>query len=345
MRIVAFDAKEFLRSKCDVEGKKLITFYSPLGIGVEIQDKLRFKEAYLAAIKDLKSDFNMADERKVYDSKTVRDLMPLRKAIPFCDRLIQKVQGEIERIYFSYIILPSKIIPSVEVGGFGGPKYTVSSADFLRNVGPSFSYITAWNYFGLSRSVEEVHIDSFRSKKTTAWTDLLMSCTPKIFAHGDECNPYISLADMIAFMTDKKLYDKKAKLAPENLTDVWASYGFAVETHFLDINVISKYKWINDELIDYTNYIARPILFIYGQDLPKLQERLKETPKYSALVNYACDHEGCIHGLDLQQDFKKVKDGDIIIYVGASAQKTVQSIQDIYNVEVYSLKEFVDRKK
>jgi hypothetical protein len=50
-------------------------------------------------------------------------------------------------------------------------------------------------------------VDGFRGKITYAWEDLLSKTSPVVYPHGDECNVFISTADMIASLTDKKLYD------------------------------------------------------------------------------------------------------------------------------------------
>lgn len=94
---------------------------------------------------------------------------------------------------------------------------------------------------------------------------------PRIFPHGDECNPYIMVADIIAYLTDSKLYIQKLKLEPPSLQKVWEPYGFQTETHFLDVSSVAKYRWYSDDPIDLTPYLARPLVFLLVDELEKLQ--------------------------------------------------------------------------
>jgi hypothetical protein len=104
-------------------------------------------------------------------------------------------------------------------------------------------------------------LHNFSSKLTTAWQDLTDHIAPRIFPKGDECNPLISVADMFAYLTDKKLWDAKLWLEPDNIANVWADYDFEVEVRFLDENVLSKYRWFSQEPINTVNYLVRPMIF------------------------------------------------------------------------------------
>jgi hypothetical protein len=341
MRVVAFDSKEFQRSKRDADGKPEVKFYSPLGVGVSIGDIDAFNETYVDAISELKQNFGIADERHVFDSMTIHGMLGLKKALPFCDKLIQAVKTHIDEIFVSYVILPPKDVPAVEVGGYGCPAYSIPTHKFLRDVNPYFAYVTAWAYFGKSRESAAVYIDNFRSKPTPAWDDLTAICSPRIYARGDECNPSISIADMIAFMTDKKMFIRKMRLTPDNVCEVWETYGFNVESHFLDSRVLSKFKWVSDKLLNNSKYLAHPITWILGQNVSRIQEKLSDVPEYSVLINRAHASDGYVEGLNPDTDFASIRDGDTILYIGDASRRVAKSFKDIWDVRVASFRDYV----
>lgn len=388
MTVIAFDSKDFERRRLiqdiDTETKEPVlkeetTFFSPLGVGVKFKNVGTFKKIYLKRIQELVEEFQVSHKRVVYDSYSLKEELSHRKAIPFCDNLIYKLRHYIDSIFFAYVILPPDKFPTVEVGGFKSPSREIKSAVFLRNLAPMFSYITAWAYFGFHRyEKDELHLDSFNSKQTYAWADLTAIAKPTIFPHGDECNPHIAIADIIAYLTDAKLYNQKLKLQPEDLQRIWEQYGFQVETRYLDINTFSKYRWHSDDLIDITPYLARPIVFLLVDELEKLQptsspnQEESEEPKTSspavedsseekrfrklvrrmepwyAATAYACNKGGAAQLFNYYIDRTKVKDGDTMVYIGNKSKEMAESFSHMLDIEVLSAKEVrkaVNREK
>ena len=97
-----------------------------------------------------------------------------------------------------------------------------------------FSYLTAlsyvWKHQGSNFGDLEMHIDSF---KTYQGLEHHKECGPiKIFYRGDECDPFISCADIIAFLVDDMLYAQKLRLSPNGIKDVLKPYGFDTTVHF-----------------------------------------------------------------------------------------------------------------
>jgi hypothetical protein len=247
----------------------------------------------------------------------------------------------------------------MKVGGYKCPEEEIPSQDFLRKLGPMFSYIVAWAYFGLPRDVSSVHVDGFVSKWTPAWNDLSRIQGLKIFPHGDECNALINAADIIAFLTDAKLYANFKKLLPDEIKAVWSNYSFKTDVRFLDDFIASKYTWKSQEHIDTSSHLARPMIFLLVDQLEKLAlsepgtEALEEQPKFremirkmepwGAAVTYALQRGGGVQSYGGTIDANKVKDGDILVYVGGDSKKAAEALADVYDVEVLSAKEL--RKK
>lgn len=170
---------------------------------------------------------------------------------------------------------------------------------------------------------------------TTAWRDLSEFPHLKIYPRGDECNEFIAIADMIAYLTEKKLWDAKLFLKPESVEKVWEKYKFAVELRFHDKNTLSKMRWFSQEHIDTTNFFVRPMVFIdvEGISISRL------TRARVSVATYACSKGGAFLGFDEYIDPDKVRDGDIYVYAGEQAKKRAISFKDMFDIQIYSIRE------
>jgi len=380
--VVAFDAKDFDRPKFllvpdpDNPGKmkrQNTGFYSPLGLGVLYKDSENFVKTYVDETRSLSDSFNLPLGLPIYCSTVVKNQLGLRKAIPFCDQLVKKITKFIDLIHVSYVILPPKEIESVSVGGDRCPVEEVQTSKFLRILCHMFSYISAWNFLGKRRDEEfDLLLDSFVSKYTPAWYDLIGRIKPKVFQHGDECNPFISCADLFAFLTDAKLYSNKLRLEPDNVKEVWKDHDFEVETRFLDEKILSKYKWVRQDHIDIKDYIVHPVVFLLVDEIEKLgvsreitvpdsrgvyteveltakprkfHEVIRKMEPYYAAIKYAFQLGGSMQFYDRYIDSDKVRDGDVLIYIGQDSSRIAKTYLDIFDVEIMSAKELRNKMR
>jgi len=342
MPTIGFDSKDFKRAKID-EGGKRITFYSPLGVGVKTNDLVELRKKTVEKTSELSKSFGLGKTQAIHCSNSLVRRIGHRKATPFFDQLLKGLEEFIDAIFFSYVILPPKDNPTVEVGGYRCPRVKMETMDFLRAISSSFSYITAWSYCGRHREHDcSMFIDSFSGKETTAWDDL-KQYDFRVFPRGDECNVIISLADIFAYLTEKKLWDSKQWLLPQPIEEIWGSYGFNVETRFLDDKVLSKIQWYSDEPIEIEPFLAHPIVFL---DLSEINmKRFIQFDLYCDLVTYAFRKEGSIQGFDINLDSKRVKDGDVYVYAGEDAHNRAKMFEDMYDIEAYSVKEIRQKIK
>jgi hypothetical protein len=390
--LLAFDSKDFLRRKI-YQGLDPLTnapylvkedsYYSPLGVGAQVTNNEEFKTKCLSTIAELSTEFQLPQKKLMYDSSYLRKALSHKIAIPFCDKLITKLKEYIEFIHITYVVMPPDKYPLVKVGGYKAPAYEIKSAEFLRNLQPMFSYLSAWSYFALPRtSNPEIILDGFSSKRTHAWNTLINKTKPKIFPHGDECNINIMIADIIAYLTDAKLYTQKKGLRKENIQEIWQPYGISVDSHYLDFFGVPQYGWHSEDQIGIAPYLARPMIFLIVDDLTKLQLRAqtetapinpetgnesddeppeivpKEEKSFRELIKqlepwfnvtaYAYYKGGAAQLFNLQIDMPKVQDGDTIVYIGSKAKELAEGITHIQDVEVLSAKEVrknVNRQK
>lgn len=337
---IGFDSKDFKRAKL-VGEKKEILFYSPLGIGVKVDDRESLRERISDKTNEFNKSFKNPRPKAIHCSSSLVHDLGHRKATPFIDNLVKSLEDLIDSVFISYIILPPKDIPEIQVGGLNCPRQKIRTMNFLRTVATQFSYITAWSYCGRHKETNELHIDSFSGKETTAWEDL-RAHDFNVVPRGDECNELICLADLVAYLTDKKLWDNKKWLEPHSLEEVWESYDFQVETRFLDKNVLSKIQWFSDNQINFEQYLVHPLVFLYLDEIN--MKKFIGSTSYCDMASYAFRKKGGIQGYDPNLDFNKITNGDIFVYAGKNAQSHAEMLNDMFDIEIYTVKELRQKK-
>ena len=80
--MLAFDSKDFLRRKLVYElnpetkepfNTEETSFYTPLGVGVEFNDTVAFREVCIKRVQELVTQFNLSQKRLLYDSYSLRE--------------------------------------------------------------------------------------------------------------------------------------------------------------------------------------------------------------------------------------------------------------------------------
>ncbi|ABK77239.1 conserved hypothetical protein [Cenarchaeum symbiosum A] len=271
MTIVGFDSKQFTRGKtqyASAMGKdyRYHGFNTQLGVGVSTEQPERFVEEYVSLNEKLKEGFGISRNALFFSSRHLENSLGVSKAASFADQLIAGMQEHIKSVHFSYVILSRSSLPRIMVGGLQHYKKIMPTDAFIDNLGPMFSYLTAHSFLWMRgyKNAEkvELHINSFRSKFTPAWNQIIDNTEPKIFIKGNECNPYISCASIIAFLTDVKLRRQMLDLNVENLGKIWAGHSFDTSTQFFDKKNIPYYSWKDNSNINITGYLARPVIFL-----------------------------------------------------------------------------------
>lgn len=380
LETVAFDSKDFNRSrvirvpsKTDPLATETVYrgYFTPLGAGITFKNADLFESAFIDACRNWALEFGLGGGWPILSSYLARSQMPLYRAIPLCDKIVQDVQDYVDLAFFSWLSIPPTSYPTVSVGGTRAPRKEIPTPKFLRDVAPYFSYITAWAFFGKRTASEyNILIDGFHSKRTPAWDDIASACKPAVLPRGDECNPFVAFADIVAFLTDVKLGQQQGErrfLSPDNVNAVWEPYSFEVDVRYLDPNVLRKVAWYNDELIDLGPYLKRPVVFFLVDEIEKIGEpsqkpvdvaqtelQIEEapTPKprkfrkivqrtypYWAVTTLAFKLGGCAQFYDRYTDADKIRDGDVLVYMGHNSKRIASAYEDGFDVRVLSARE------
>ena len=374
VQVAAFDSKPFNRGAMaearDAPGEEKYTGHSTqLGIGAVIPDEAAFTRAFVAEFDRLKGKF---------DIDTDLPFMPTNgllkhgrwKAIALADRLVSSIQDTIEGVYCSFVTLSPKMHPTVPVGGNGDSTRAVPTRSFIDRLGPMFSYLTAQSYVYANKRIPgdtDIRIDSFTSKQTRAW-DTLAEHRPRVYWRGDECDAAIACADLLAFLTDAKLYASRLRLDPDNVRRVWEPYSFDVGVSVYGHGNLWSYAWYSNKPVDVGPYVAKPTVFLSIDDLadPALEGAgdgqddddagvaraaapgdarprpisfhiaIKRSDTYVAAVRRAFELSGSLKIFKLDEDVQSVRDNDVFVYIGDKSKRMGRMLQHSADIDVVS---------
>ena len=338
-----------------------------LGIGTIIPDADAFAGAFASEFDRLKGEFEIETNLPFMPSNGLLK-HGRRTAVAFADRLVTSVQGMIESVHVCHVVLPPKKYETIKVGGLGGPAKDVPARKFIDSLGPMFSYLTAQSYAHSVKSVPkntDVRIGSFTSKQTVVW-DLLEKLKPHVYWKGDVCDAAIACADLLAFLTDAKLYAGWHKLERDTVSEVWQSYSFGVCTGVYSHANVGICAWYSNDMIDLRPRLASPTVFLSIDELedpsrprhakspleeqengpgeggggeprpPTFREAVKQLDVYNAAVRHAFALSGSFKIFNFREDFKYVRDRDVFVYVGENSQRVGKAIQGMADVDVMS---------
>ena len=369
MRVAAFDSKPFNRgaiAKVHGEESEKYTGYSTqLGAGVVISDADAFTDAFVAEFARLKGEFGI-DTSLPFMPANVLLKCGRRKATALADRLVTSVGGMIEGMHCSFVALSSKTCATVQVGGGRNSAYDMPTRPFIDSLGPMFSYLTAQSAHLAKKILDgtEIRIDSFTSKQTRAW-DALEKLGPKVYWKGDECDA-AACADLLAFLTDAKLYSAHLKLEPDNVKRVWEPYPFEISVGVYGHGNLWNYAWYSNEMIDIRSYLAKPTVFLSIDDLtdptqysgseepgrddgsePRTTEQgatkrvafhqaIKQSDTYDAAVRKAFELSGSLKIFKLGEDVPFARDNDVFVYIGEKSKRVGEAIRSSVDITVMS---------
>ena len=187
---------------------------------------------------------------------------------------------------------------------------------------------------------------------------------PKVYWKGDECDAAIACADLLAFLTDAKLYSSYLKLEVDTVSEVWESYPFDVTASVYGHGNLWSYAWYSNDSINIRPHLARPIVFLSIDNLvdpapgtvpddrggeggassgsAHASERIpfskvvRQSDTYNAAVRRAFELSGSLKVFKLDEDFQSVRDKDVFVYIGEKSKSVGKALQDSVDITVMS---------
>ena len=337
MPVVAFDTKEFNRGL----GK---TFFACLGVGVEIKNEQNFRQQYISSFEKISKDFSFNPTRKIYKAYDMGQKLGFGKAIAFWEKLLTELQDFIVKLNVYYTILPPSKIKKVKMYGAQKSRVKeVDALDFLRRLNPAYVHCCAWKYTQDNVSLpQDMLLDYFEYEVTEGWNALIERVKPKIYYHGDKCNPFISLADIFVMLVDVRLYRKKIGLSSENIVKAFEDIDVNVLASPIDLRHLKYVSPYRNQKIDTAPYIARPLIVIIPEEIEQASGRriIEDSPLMDAVLDRAVDMDASVKFFDPNIDAKVIKKGDIAVYIGPESEKTALLLKRTHGVEVMNEKDF-----
>ena len=361
MTIIASDGKDFKRPKVIRNEKGEVSevlkdegFYSPFGVTLEIDDEAKLKTDLRTAFAESAPFYPITLTRPFCSSRVLVDEVFKKdypKAISFMHRVLESVSPHIKKAHLNWIILPQSRTPAVQVGGSYSVGKVVDVNLFKRDLGNVFSALCAWSY-GRKHGYEfeKALVDGFQGKTTNAWDELRTQTDVRVYPKGDECSAPICVADIFAFLTDKKLYSARKKLFKNEVESVWSSMSFEVTSFYFNEQNLGSIRWLDETPLRLDDYLARPMTYLLV-DREYLAENSTdgEAPTYKDFLTTRGFHElpiinaqevgGGVKGYQPRDDPKTVRDGDYLIYMGEESRRIAHSYNDALEVSVLSVKE------
>jgi len=301
---VGFDSAPIRKVPTFPDGTKGSEFVANLGVSVTVPDKDEFESAYDVAIENAFNKIGAERKKRFYKGahlvgQVSEDAM---KVIVMMLDDLTPVISHID-VYCAYYAL--------EYVSLYGQSETqkLSPPVFVKKTQGAFPHVCAWWYFSEYAKIESplcLEIDFMQTATTPAWRDLSnasgKNVTTEFYLGGDECNPIISMADLILKLirtyhhgtvegrsllqplNEKcQTYMSKRKAGFHNL----GSRGFILKATAPDLPLQAN-----------TNpFIKHPIIFYYGNSKPsenkdEIANALIWSPVYNAISFHASINRG-----------------------------------------------------
>jgi hypothetical protein len=196
---VGFDSASIKKSTILPNGRGKGEFVANLGVSVTTHDKDRFEASYDNAISDVLKRFNLERKKRIYKGAHLVG-QAMEKAPDIMIEMVNRLEDEIDHIdvYCAYYSLEYVSIYGQTEG------QRLSPPVFVKKTQGAFPHVCSWWYtlkYAKTESPVCLEIDCFQTATTPAWRSLVdvskKDVAVEFYFGGDECNPVISMADMI----------------------------------------------------------------------------------------------------------------------------------------------------
>ena len=372
MTIIAADAKEFKRPKLEKlangelarksDGSPVVLdtkgFYTQLASTLVFPNPENFEATFVKAFTDVAKEHNVILPRLFMSSRALLEQVfnnNLSATLSFLYQIVNEVKPLIQRAHVNWLILPPARTPTVLVGGDSAVATPISVREFVATIGNMFPPIAVWHYMKWSgQRLPDVRIDNFQGKTNLAWAELAsQSDSIRIIPWGDECDPFICMADIFCYLTDKRLGREKLPLRPENVKKVWDTLvPFEVSDAYLDERLLSLIKWTDNVPLNLQRYYPHMTYLLIDDELVAVKSADADRVTYRRFL----EERGYVHAVVLHSqlsktgfkvyhpnDWDSVRDGDHLVYMGPASEKRAKTLSYAVNVTTESVVELRTR--
>jgi hypothetical protein len=301
---VGFDSAPIRKVPTLPNGTKGSEFVANLGVSVTVPDKDKFEMAYDAAIEKAFKKIGATRKKRIYKGAHLVSQIS-ENATEVIAIMLDELTTEISHVdvYCAYYAL--------EYVSLYGQSETqkLSPPAFVKKTQGAFPHVCAWWYVSKYAQMESpvcLEIDSMQTATTPAWRELSnasgKNVTIEFYLGGDECNPIISMADLILKLI--RIYhhgtvEGRSLLQPLNekcqtyitKRKAWfhnlGSRGFILKATAPDLPMQANTQ----------KFIKHPLIFYYGSSKPsenkdEIANALIWSPIYNAISYHASIKKG-----------------------------------------------------
>jgi len=328
-------------------------FRGCLGVAVKIKDRDSYWDEYDKTVAKLSKKYKLKRNRRILKSYAILSALGYPSGPNFLGEFFENIQTCIEYVDVYYTTIPSTKIPEIKkYGAHRTGVEIITPIEFLKELDATYPHCCTWGYARdhAEEATTPILIDHFQGELTEAWIQIRGLPTIKVYFAGDECNPFISTADIITKLVDIRLYRLKQKLYTDYIAGCLPK-DILGRICFLDqLKVMSP---ISKEKIDVATKLAHPIIFVMKEGLysdvvgsAKERDVLSTSPIMDEVMNKAFEIDGCVKVFDIDSDQSLIRKDDIFVYLGEKGMKTCAYLQNLqYDIRVVSAKELASIKK
>jgi hypothetical protein len=219
---------------------------------------------------------------------------------------------------------------------------------FMQDLSQYYPYIVAWKVSknaGLHGAT--LHIDDLPSGEVTdAWRELASLHLIKVYPNGDLCIPAISAADLCVRYLDQKLWKLRVRVEDTTISRVLDSLGIQnAHVHYAGHPDLKYLVPLEPRPLPLDMVYARPMIFVLKEGIiEKEAEYIRRRPEVrAALELLAYKRSTGFKLIDYSRDYRFLRDGDIVVYLGRRGQEQAEYLQTLgWKVETYSLKDLME---
>jgi hypothetical protein len=337
--IIACDSTNYER------WKPATRFNALIGVSVQIDDLPEFKTNYEVAMQKFFDRNGLIRKKKAYCSSELAGLfydvlgLGREKYKNAIEELVNDfcIDSDITVIHASCNTQKYPIVNVFLEEATMGKMQPVPTMEFLRDwLSQYYVYVSAWKHIKcLGNNGKSVLLDGFKGPISYAWNELIQNNKVEIANLGDECNAYVSAADLVARYVNEAL--GSSKITQENIEHIKiTSRGFYVYYCFQNDlhNIVPIYegeRCKTGRQIYIPTYWKKPSVYVLKEGSEVIREDnewLRKTNFYNAICNFAFDMDGCVKFYDKDED-KAFVSGDKFVYYGSKGKEKATKIKEI----------------
>ena len=314
IRLISADSKMFQRG----------AFSAPIGVALCYSDLIGFDSLYDEIVNELFEKYSLERYKNVFSSTDISRLFGKNRKefIDFLENFVIKIitEGKLNLNVVYTTLSISELPDGVTLYGTERfPSKNIPVPEFLRLLSQYYPYICAWIVSKRAQFHGRlVYLDNIQGEVTNAWNELISSQVVSIFPSGDLVCKEVSASDLCVRYVDDMLYVKKRGLRREDIESIFDEIGIKVITHYVGHEDLDSIRPIEKRPILSEGLFASPMVYILKEQImEKEMEYLKARPELmSKIENYAYENKGGLKFIDYTQDYRYLREGDHVIYLG-----------------------------